>query len=123
MPKPQTARVARVLLVLYAVGSIAVAVPLLVYGHAGDLAETTSGRVLAAALIALAVGALGAARDPWAHRLVIKILIVFTSLAALAIAYRLAAGNHQNDPAWALLPIAVAAPVLFAVFYPRPPAP
>lgn len=123
MRTPQRTRIARILLVVYAVGSVAVAVPLLVYGRAGDLAETTSGRVLAGALIALAIGALGAARDPWTHRLVIKMLIVFTSLSAVAIALRLAAGNHENDPAWLLLPLAVAAPVLLAVFYPRPPAP
>ncbi len=123
MRMPQRSRVTRILLVLYAVGSVAVAAPLVVYDRAGNLAETTSGRILAAALLAMAFGALGAARDPWAHRLVIKVLIVFTSLSALAIVYRLAVGNHQSDPAWLLLPLAVAAPVLLIAFYPRPSRP
>lgn len=113
--------VTRLLLAVYALGSVAIAIPLLMYGRAGDLAETTSGRVLAAALLALEAGALLAVRDPWGNRIVFKILIVFTSLATLAILYRVVAGLHENDPARLLLPPALAAPILLAVFYPRPP--
>ena len=87
--------------------------------HAGEFSGTTSGKVLAAALIAMGIGALGAARDPSGQRLMIQVLIVFTTLAALAIVYRLVAERHSHDPAWLLLPAAVAAPVLFVLFYPR----
>ena len=119
---PRRDRITRILLVLYAVGSVAVAIPLL-FGltHAGDLADTTSGKILAAALLALALGALAAARDPWQNRVMILVVIAFTAFSALAIAYRLAFGRHVEDPAWVIFPFAVAAPVLLALFYPRPP--
>lgn len=120
---PLRNRIAMLLLLLYAVGSIAVAVPLIfALAHAGELADTTSGKILAAALLALALGALVAARDPWQNRVMILVVIAFTAFSALAIAYRLAFGGHVEDPAWMVLPFAVAAPVLFALFYPRPPA-
>jgi hypothetical protein len=110
----------RLLLVLYFLASIAIAIPLLVYvRHAGNISGTTSGKVLAAALIAMGVGALGAARDPWRQRLVIQVLIVFTALAACAIVYRLAAERHPHDPAWIVLPFAIAAPAVLAYFCPR----
>ena len=120
---PVRNRIAQMLLVLYAVGSVAVALPLLfAFANAGDLADTTSGKILAAALLALAFGALAAARDPWQNRVMILVVIAFTSFAALAIAYRLAFEHHTSDPAWMVLPFAIAAPVLFALFYPRSPA-
>ena len=110
----------RILLVVYFVGSIAIAIPLVLFvRHAGNLSGTTSGKVLAAALVAMGVGALGAARDPQGERLMIRVLIVFTTLAALAIIYRLVAERHPHDPAWILLPFAIAAPALLAYFYPR----
>ena len=109
----------RILLVVYAAGSVALAAPLLVYGRAGDLAETTSGRILAAALLAMAGAGLGAVRDPVRNRLVVAMLIGFSAMAAVAITFRLAMGQHEGDPAWLLLPAAVAAPVLLAVFFPR----
>jgi peptidoglycan/LPS O-acetylase OafA/YrhL len=116
-------RVARLLLVLYALGSVAVAIPLLfAFSHAGDLADTTSGKVLAAALLAMALGALAAARDPWQNRVMILVVIAFTSMSALAVVYRLVFAGHTSDPAWSILPFALAAPVLFALFYPRPPS-
>ena len=116
-------RVAQILLVLYAVGSVAVAVPLLLaFAHAGDLADTTSGKILAAALLALGFGALAAARDPWRNRLLIQVVMAFTALSSLAIVYRLAFEDHPNDPSRILLPLALAAPVLFALFYPRRPS-
>ena len=68
-----------------------------------------------------ALGAVLAARDPWQHRLVILVLIVFTALSAVAIALRLAFGDYERDPAWLVLPLAVGAPVLLTVFYPRRP--
>jgi len=119
---PEEDRKTSLLLLLYAVGTPVIAVPV-AFGvvDAGNLADTTSGKVLASALLALGFGALIAARDPWRHRLVIQVLIVFTSLAALSIAYRLAFGYHQPDSARYVLPFAVAAPVLLMVFYPRRP--
>jgi hypothetical protein len=115
-------RVARILLVLYALGSVAIAVPLLfAFGHAGDLADTTSGKILAAALLAMGFGALAASRDPWRNRLMIQVVMAFTALSSLAIVYRLAFEGHAVFPTLILLPFAVAAPVLFAVFYPRRP--
>jgi len=116
-------RVAQILLILYAIGNAAIAVPLLfAFGRAGDLAATTSGKILVAALLAMGFGALAAARDPWRNRLMIQVVMAFTALSSLAIVYRLAFEDHRNDPAWILLPLAVAAPVLFAVFYPRRPS-
>jgi hypothetical protein len=113
-------KVMRWLLILYFLGSVAVAIPLVLnLAHAGNLSRTTSGKVLAAALIAMGVGALGAARDPWAQRLMIRVLIVFTSLAAVAVVYRLVTERHAHDPAWMVLPFAVAAPALLGYFYPR----
>jgi len=120
---PHRNRVAQILLVLYAAGSVAVAIPLLfAFGNAGDLANTTSGKILAAALLAMALGALVAARDPWQNRVLVLVVIAFTAMSALAITYRLLFRDHTDDPAWMVLPLAIAAPVLFAAFYPRPPA-
>jgi hypothetical protein len=108
-----------VVLVLYAVGTVIIAIPLaFAFTNAGDLANTTSGKILAAALVTLGFGALVAATDPRRHRLVIQMIIVFTSLAALAIVTRLAGGHHDGDLAWFVLPAAVAAPVLLVALYP-----
>ncbi len=116
--------VSRVLLVLYALGSLAVVVPLLLdLPGAGELAGTTSGKILAAAIFSLGFGAAMAARDPWRHRLMIQVLIAFTALATLAIITRVLFHHepYAVDPAWIVLPFAAAAPVLLAVFYPRAP--
>lgn len=111
----------RWLLVAYFFGSIVIALALLfdLAGHAGNLAATTSGKILAAALVAMGLGALGAARDPRHERLMIQLLILFTALSACAVVYRLVAERHDHDPAWIVLPFALAAPVLLAYFYPR----
>lgn len=119
---PRRNAVTRLLLVVYAIGTVVIAIPLaFALGSTGDLADTTSGKVLAAALLALGLGALRASRDPWRDRLMIQVLIVFTALSALAIAYRVAFEHHPVFPAAILLLLAVASPVLLAVFYPRPP--
>lgn len=114
----------RVLLALYALGSLAVVVPLLVDAPGtGELAGTTSGKILAAAIFSLGFGAAMAARDPWRHRIMIQVLIAFSALAALAILTRLLFHHeaYAIDPAWLVLPVAVVAPILFVVFYPREP--
>ena len=110
----------RVVLVLYMVGSLAVVIPL-VLDLAGDLSATTSGKILAAALVALAVGAGLALRDPWAHRAVIQVLIVFLALAAVAIMYRLVFENHALLPTATLLVVDVLAAALLVALYPRAP--
>jgi FtsH-binding integral membrane protein len=112
--------VLRVLLVIYALGSLLVVAPLAL-DLAGDLSATTSGKILAAALLAMAAGAALAVRDPWEHRAVLQVLIVFLSLAALAIFYRLLFENHPLLPTAILLAIDVAGAVLFAAYYPRSP--
>lgn len=121
---PDRIAITKTLLVLYAIGSVAVVVPLLLgFPGSGELAGTTSGKVLAAALLALGIGAALAARDPWKNRIMIQVLIAFTAFATLAIASRILFHDepYSVDPAWFVLPFAVAAPVLFAVFYPRGP--
>jgi hypothetical protein len=118
---PDRNAVTRALLAIYVAGSVVVAIPL-VFNLAGELSNSTSGKVLAAAVIALGMGAALAIRDPGANRPIILVLIVFTGLAAVAILYRLLfEPGHRPDPARFLLPLALAAPVLLAVFYPRAP--
>jgi peptidoglycan/LPS O-acetylase OafA/YrhL len=115
-------RVAQALLIVYFLGSVAVALPLLfAIGRAGELVDTTSGKILAAAVLSLGIGALLAVREPWRNRIMIQVLVLFTGMATLAIVYRLVFENHADDPARFLLVPAVVAPVLFLVFYPRAP--
>jgi hypothetical protein len=121
---PARNTVTRVLLVLYALGSFAVVLPLLLdLPGTGELAGTTSGKILAAAIFSLGLGAALASRDPWRNRIVVQMLIAFTALAAPAILWRLLFHDEAYgvDPAWMVLPVACAAPVLLAVFYPRSP--
>jgi multisubunit Na+/H+ antiporter MnhE subunit len=114
--------VARALLIVYALGCIAVAVPLLLgVESTGNLTGTTSGRILAAAILALSFGAAMASRDPWQNRLFVQVLIVFSALAALAIVYRIVTHHIPGDPALIVLPLTIAAGALFVAFYPHPP--
>jgi hypothetical protein len=92
-----------------------------VFNLAGDLSNSTSGKVLAAGIAALAFGAVQALRDPWANRAVIQVLIVFLGLAALAILYRLLFEGHPLFPTAVVLVVDVAGAVLFIASYPRPP--
>lgn len=119
---PAKNAVSRILLVVYAVGSVAIVIPLLLdLPRAGELAGTTSGKILAAAILALALGAALAARDPFANRVVILVLIAFMTLAALAILWHLLSHRELSDvgPTWMVLLASVAGPALMAVFYPR----
>ena len=114
--------IARILLILYALGCLAVTLAQLL-NRAGDMTWTTSGKILAAATFAFGFGAAMASRDPWQNRLVVQILIVFMACTTLAIVYRILT-HGEVDPGettWIVLAAAAAAPVLFAVFYPRPP--
>jgi len=117
--------VARILLILYALGCFAVTLAqLLNLPGSGDMAWTTSGKILAAATFAFAFGSAMASRDPWQNRLVIQILMVFMTGAALAIAYRIITHDQVQlgESTWIILAGAALAPVLFAVSYPRPPS-
>lgn len=109
----------RILLAIYFVASLTVAFPIaLGIGHTGELAGTTSGKILASAIVALGVGALLAAIEPVRHRGIIVVIIAFTALACLAIVTRLIGNEHRHDPAAVLLPFVAACPVLLAVFFP-----
>ena len=124
---PTRNTVTRVLLVLFAIGSLGLAGVIAfgagpISGRADYLAGTTSGKIVAGALLAMAYGAVRAARDPWRERLVVQMVMVFGALMSLAVAHRLWADRHPHDPAWLVLPVAIAVPVLLAVFYPRRPA-
>lgn len=115
---------ARILLILYALGCFAVTFTQLFGGPgSGDMFWTTSGKILAGATFALGFGSAMASRDPWQNRLVIQILIVFMACTTLAIVYRILTHDEvpPADSTWFVLAAAVAAPVLFTVFYPRPP--
>ncbi len=113
----------RALLWMYALGAVLVAIPVaFALGVAGDLAGTTSGKALAGALLVLAYGALRASRDPWRHRVVVQMLILFAAFAALAVTYRLVfEAQHERGPAALVLAVCVAAVALLIAFYPRPP--
>jgi hypothetical protein len=116
--------VTRALLMVYALGSIAVALPLLLDSPgAGDLTATTSDKILAAAILAMGFGAAMASRDTWQHRLMIQVVMLFSVLTALAVVYRILVHHDFNgvDATWMVLALAVAVPLLLAVFYPRPP--
>jgi hypothetical protein len=121
-------RATRLLLYLHVFGSL-IGVALLAGGRIGNVADihlagTTSGKILGlSSLLSLAYGALRAAQDPRRSRLLIQVLIVFTSLAALALLYRLFIEGHSHDVfTWLLLVPAIAVPVLFLTFYPGEPS-
>ena len=78
----------------------------------------TSGKVLAGALVALGIGAFVAMTDPFRHRLMITVAILFASFVAAAIGYRLHWEHHHNDPTRFVLPFVLAFPVLALIFYP-----
>jgi hypothetical protein len=111
----------RILLAVYALSSVAVALALFLgLPDTGDLSGTTSGHILAAAILALAFGATIAARDPWEHRRIIQIIIAFTVMATVVIAVRVATHSfHTLDRAWVLVPVSAACPILLGLFYPR----
>lgn len=120
-------RATRLLILVYVLGSL-VGVVLIASGRIGNieaihLAGTTSGKILGlASLLSLAYGAVRAAQDPCRNAVLIQVLIVFTSLAALALLYRLFGEGHAHDViTWLLLVPAIGVPVLFVIFYPAKP--
>jgi len=76
-------------------------------------------KVLGAALIALGIGSLLAARDPLRHRIMVQTEIVFTGLAALALAYRLIMQSSTTPHVgWVFLVVLATFFVAFCLFYP-----
>jgi len=119
-----------IVLVLYALTCIAFAVPLLFFlGWGSSLVhwyglDPTAGKLMGAALAALAVGSLVAATDPARHRIVVLTQLVFTGLAALALGYRLFLGpGHTHDVGWVILALLALFTLAFAAFYPVDRAP
>lgn len=112
----------RVLLAVYGVSSAAIALVLFLgLPGTGDLSGTTSGHILAAAILALGIGALTAIPDPWRHRRIVQIIILFTVMATVVIGVRVGTHSiHGLDRAWVLVPASAACPILLGIFYPKP---
>jgi len=112
--------VLRAIQLLFGAACVEVAVALIFeLGPAETVTNGTSVRILGAALIALAFGAFSTVKDPYRHRTVFRIEIVFTALTAVSLIYRLVTDHHTYDPAWLLLPPVVTCLVLLLVFAPR----
>jgi len=117
-------RLLQVVLWVYVAGSVVGGLMMLAgrIGNVDDvhLAATTTGKILGlGSLVALAYGAMRAALDPLRNKVVIQVLIIFTSLAALALIYRLfGEGHDHNITTWLLLLPAIAGPALMALLYP-----
>jgi hypothetical protein len=110
----------RLVLWLYALGCVFVAIPLaFAIGMSGDLGGTTSGKVLAGALVVLAYGAARAAGHPRQHRIIVQMLVLFAAVASVAVLYRIIFEGHGIVPSALVLAASVTATVLLIVFYPR----
>jgi hypothetical protein len=117
-------RLARCVLVAYAVVCLIMAVPLLLFiGRAAQWIrwsfDPTEGKVLGTAFVAFAFASLLAARDPRRHRLVVQTDLVFTGMATLALIYRVfiqTALTSESAPVF--LGLAAVFTVLLAATYP-----
>jgi hypothetical protein len=118
-------KASRYVLIAHAVVGLVFAVPMLFFaGRAANWVvwvgfDATMAKLLGAALAALAVGSLLAARDPLRYRIMVQTEIVFTVLGALALAWRLwfGAGLTPNF-AYVGFGVLLAFAVLFSVTYP-----
>lgn len=82
--------------------------------------DPTMTKMLAAALAALGVGSLLAARDPLRHRVIVQTEIVYTALSAIVLFYRAVRfPDFTPDFAWVIFAVFALFCVLFAVTYPR----
>jgi hypothetical protein len=118
-------RASRYVLVAHAVVGLVFAVPMLFFaGRAAGWVhwagfDATMVKLLGAALAALAVGSLLAARDPLRYRIMVQTEIVFTVLGALALAWRLWFGSGYTPHfAYVGFGVLLAFAVLFSVTYP-----
>jgi hypothetical protein len=102
---------------VYAAVSLAAAVALIfTLGPVAHASNQTSIRILGAALLALGVGALAAARDPVGNRVMLPVEITFTTLTALFLTYKLAV-DHSERALLLLLPLLICV-VLLCVLSP-----
>lgn len=84
-------------LCVYAAAGLAVSVPLmLLLGPSAHATNATTVRLFGAALFALALGALAAAREPARHRIVLLMEIAFTALASLVLTFKVLI--HHSHP-------------------------
>jgi hypothetical protein len=116
----QRGKAQRVVQIVFGAACVAVAAPLILHlGPAATVTNGTSIRVLGAALLALALGAFAAAKDPPGHRVVLRMEIVFSTLSAGFLILRLLRDHIAHDRAWIVLVPLVACLALLIVLYPR----
>ncbi len=123
---PADNRFAQYVLFLHFVVAAAASLPLLLFaGRAAAWVDwvpfdATMAKMLGAALLALAVGSLLAARDPLRHRVVVQTEIVYTGASVAVLLYRLLRfPEFTPDVAWAWFAAFAVFFVLFSVSYPR----
>jgi hypothetical protein len=82
--------------------------------------DATMTKMFGAALAALGIGSLLAARDPLRHRVIVQTEIVFTALSAIVLFYRAVRfPDFTPDFAWVIFAVFVLFFVLFSVTYPK----
>ncbi len=87
-------------------------------GPVADATNQTTAHIVGAALFAMAVGAVAAARDPEANRTMLRVEIVFVALSALDLVRKLVDDGGGQVRTWLLLAGLVAGSVLLALLYP-----
>lgn len=116
----------RWILIVHFVAAWVFAIPLLFF--AGKVADwvnwawldPTMTKLMGAALFALGVGSLLAARDPLRHRVIVQTEIVFTFVGALTMLYRKVWGaGYTPNFAWVVFGVLAAFFVLFSLAYPK----
>lgn len=83
--------------------------------------DPTGGKILGAAVFALGIGALLAARDPYRHRVTVQTGIVFTAVSVVTLLYRVLFESDLTPvtASWAFIAVMASFLILFCVFYPR----
>jgi len=117
---------ARYVLYVHFVVAEVFAIPMLFFaGRFSDwvnwtIFDPTMTKMLGAALAALGIGSLLAARDPLKHRVIVQTEIVYTALSAIVLLYRLVRFPKATpDFAWVVFGAVVLFFVLFSVTYPK----
>jgi membrane associated rhomboid family serine protease len=87
-------------------------------GPVSHATNQTTAHIVGAALLALAVGAVAAARDPEANRTMLRVEIVFMALSALDLVRKLVADEGGQARTWALLAGLIAGAVVLVWLYP-----
>lgn len=103
----------------YAAVSLLVSVPLMLWlGPAASVKNSTSVRLLGAALFSLSIGAMIASRDPTRNKGLLAVEVVFTALATLALVNRHFVYHSLGQRAWLILPAMLVCLVLLLVLFP-----